>query len=274
MPDPLFIDHAQGRTMLKWHRGRMRATDMEFDPARIVQGMNAGASVEVDLVRHAGGGFAVLHDAVLDRTTTGTGRVADCDAAALRALRRRDNLGTPTDIPVALLSDLCASLRPATGALLQLDLKEAAQSIAKSDIFAFSSAVSPIANAAILSGGDPLAVAMLAEAVPGLATGHDPCLNGTVEALAASGDDAGFVARALADAGRARMIYLDRRIVSNAWVRGFDMVAPFQAAGKAVDVWTFRGPQDLDEVRLALRLGADQITTDDPEGLLQALSPA
>lgn len=277
MPEPLFIDHPQGRTMLKWHRARAQAGDMEFDPTRILRGMTAGASVEVDLVRHAGGGFAVLHDEVLDRGTTGTGRVDACDAATLRTLFRRDNAGHVTDVRVALLDDLCASLSqvaiPKT-ALLQLDLKETADTLAPADIDAFIRAVTPVAHVAILSGGDARAVTALAQAVPGLATGHDPCLFGAAEALEESRDDAGFVARALAEAKDASMIYLDRRIVAGAHRRGFDMIAAFHAAGKAMDVWTFSGPADLDEVRTVLSLRADQITTDDPAGLLAALNPA
>src|SRR4051812_13637445 len=72
------------RTLFKWHRGRRYRDDVNFSAGRIIEGLRLGASVEVDLRRHAGGGFAVLHDATLDRETDGTGAVVEKWAAELR----------------------------------------------------------------------------------------------------------------------------------------------------------------------------------------------
>ena len=61
------------RTFLKWHRARRFGSDPVFTGRRIIEGMTAGASVEVDLVIHGSDGFAVLHDLALDAETTGNG---------------------------------------------------------------------------------------------------------------------------------------------------------------------------------------------------------
>ena len=48
--DPISVEHEGHRTLLKWHRGRRKASDPEFTPTRILEAMQLGASVEVDLV--------------------------------------------------------------------------------------------------------------------------------------------------------------------------------------------------------------------------------
>ncbi|WP_252737819.1 glycerophosphodiester phosphodiesterase family protein [Citreicella sp. C3M06] len=276
-PAPTVIVHAAGSTWLKWHRGRRRLADFEFDPQRIREGMRLGASVEIDLRRHAGGGFAVLHDETLDRATSGSGPVGLASAETLRALHLRDNRGAATDVGVALLGDLCRDLAAAAigeGALLQLDLKEDNSTLSDSDICAFTRDVAPVQRHMILSGGDALAVRRLAEALPQLKTGHDPCHFGAREALEVSGDDSGFVGRALAEAGTARMIYLDIRLILDALGRDFDMISAFHAAGCRVDAYTVKAlpPGTVDLCRRLMALGVDQITTDDPEGLFAALA--
>ena len=275
--DPLRIAHAAGETWLKWHRGRRRGADFEFDPRRILEGLRLGASVEVDLRAHAGGGFAVLHDEGLERATTGAGQVADTLDEVLRALTLRDNEGGDTGVPVALLGDLCRDLAVGAigdGALLQLDLKETSATLTDADVAAFVRDVALVQRHMILSGGDAAAVGRLAEALPQMQLGHDPCHNGTREALAASGDDTGFVARALAEAGRARMIYLDIRLILDALSRDFDMIGAFHAEGCRIDAYTVQRPtpEAVTLCRRLMGLGVDQITTDDPEGLYAALT--
>jgi len=272
---PVALNHAKGRTWLKWHRGRRCAADMEFDPARIVEGMQLGASVEIDIVRHAGGGFAVLHDDTLDRATTGTGPVSAATAAELRTLTRRDNAGLATETPIALLGDLCqrlAETRIGAGALLQLDLKETSETLTETDIQAFARDVAPVQRHLVLSGGDAKAVRRLAQALPRVQVGHDPCHFGMRDALAATGDDTGFVAHALTEAGRATLIYLDIRLIFDALRRGFDMIAAFHAEGRRIDAYTVQTitPETVALCERLMTLGVDQITTDDPEGLFAA----
>ncbi len=72
MPGPISLDRDGHRTFLKWHRARRHGSDPVFTGRRILEGMAAGASVEVDLVLHGDDGFAVLHNLMLEAETTGT----------------------------------------------------------------------------------------------------------------------------------------------------------------------------------------------------------
>jgi glycerophosphoryl diester phosphodiesterase len=276
-PDPALAVRRPdgGLARLKWHRARRRAGDPAFTARRIAQALRLGASVEVDLVVHGSGGLAVLHDLSLDRETTGQGPVREATAEALRALRLRGEDGAPLPDPVLLLDDLALLLAQGAHpeALLQLDFKEG-QPLDEAATAAFARATAPVARQLILSSGDREAVRRLAARVPGLATGHDPCHFGALDRLRASRDYRGFVAAALADAPEAALIYLDHRLILAAQADGFGLIAAFRAAGRAVDAYTIRraDAEGLAAARALLALGADQITTDDPEGLGRALA--
>ena len=263
------------RVALKWHRARRHSGDMAFSPVRIREGLAAGASVEVDIHPLACGDWAVLHDATLDRETTGAGPVAAMTAAGLVALRLRDATGAASDMSLTSLSRLALDASQGAvgaGALLQLDLKVDADALTPANIAGFAAAVAPLAPHLILSGGDARAVLRLAEAA-GIAVGFDPCHEGASVDLVVTGRFDAFVASALAALPAARMIYLDRHLVALATKRGADLVAPFRAAGRQVDVYTFRdsGPTEVAAARMAVAARVDQITTDDPAGLLEAL---
>ena len=129
---------------------------------------------------------------------------------------------------------------------------------------------SAVARNMIVSGGDAIAVGMLTGAVPGIRIGYDPCSDEALEALKTSRDFAGFVRDALTASPDAELIYLAWRPVIELDKAGFDIIGAFRAAGKRVDVWSSEtadaGARPVVERLMAL--GADQITTDDPEGLL------
>lgn len=276
MTDPVSVTRAGHRTFLKWHRARRRASDPVFTGARILEAMRLGASVEVDLVVTGDGNFAVLHDTTLDRETTGRGPVAAASDDAIRRLRLRDNDGAPTDHPVMLLDDLGALLAAAPihpDALLQLDYKQDETVLDERALSRFARAIAPVARNMIVSSGSARAVQMLTGVVPGLRSGYDPSEEETFRATLASGRLQDFVDDALAAAPDAEMIYLYWEIVTRAADAGFDIVAAFHARGRRIDAWTI---QSVDAASLAvvgrlLALGVDQITTDDPEGLLAAL---
>lgn len=270
------VERAGHRTWLKWHRGHRFAGDISFTSERIVEGMELGASVEIDLVGFGGDGFAVLHDETLDAATTGTGPVREASETYLRGLHLRDPFGAPSAHKVMMLDDLARLLAeidrdPRAG--LQLDLKENSNSIRDADIAAFAAAIAPVADSVILSGGDALAVERLSKAVPEMAIGYDPCHDGAIERLMETRDFAGFVAGAVHASPRARMIYLNRRLVLFADQAGFDMIAAFHDTGRVVDAYTINSavPSALPTVRRLLELKADQITTDDPVGLERLL---
>jgi glycerophosphoryl diester phosphodiesterase len=81
----------------------------------------APALIELDVRRSLDGVLVLMHDETLDRTTTGTGRVDATAFAALRRLRLRDVLGTPTPFRIPTFAE---TLAWAEGrAVLMLDVK-------------------------------------------------------------------------------------------------------------------------------------------------------
>src|SRR5262249_11539313 len=83
--------------------------------------------MEVDIRQAADGALVVMHDATVDRTTDGAGKVADLTLAQLRALRLRQNFGgqmSPalTDQRVLTLDELLDAAKGRI--LLNLDIKE------------------------------------------------------------------------------------------------------------------------------------------------------
>ena len=273
---PISVTRNGHRTFFKWHRARRRLSDPVFTGRRIIEGMRAGASVEVDLVVHADNGMAVLHNLSLERETTGSGLVRETPAAILRELNLRDNDGQPIADKVMLLEDL-AALIARDGAhpegLLQLDYKEDAAALTPTVVGNFAQALASVAGHFILSSGDAEAVAMLTEATPGLHVGYDPCHKGAIERLMASRDYAGFVREAVAASPKAELDYIAWELVLEADKDGFDLIGAFHDAGRRVDAYTIKRTDaaTLPVVERLLALKADQITTDDPEGMAAAL---
>jgi glycerophosphoryl diester phosphodiesterase len=260
-------------TRLKWHRLQRSRSDQPFTAPRLLEGLAAGASMEVDLRLHADHSFVCLHDATLDRETSGSGPVVQASLEQLRRLTLRSDDGMAGE-GVILLEDLAELARGmgAPDAMIQLDLKEADAALDRQTIENFRRTVACIAGRCILSGCDWQAVSRLAEAVPTLRRGFDPCAEDTLEHLRDGIDCLDFVESTLATAPEAEMIYLDYRIVLAAEGLGIDLVAPFRAADKAVDAWTLN-TDHLGAARSVKRLVAlkvDQITTDEPDAL-QAL---
>jgi glycerophosphoryl diester phosphodiesterase len=273
---PISVTRDGHRTFFKWHRGRRRASDPVFTGRRIIEGMQAGASVEVDLVVHADGGMAVLHNLSLERETTGTGLVHDTSAATLRALNLRDNDGQPIADKVMLLEDL-AALLARDGAhpegLLQLDYKEDATVLTPAVVRNFAEALAPVAGHFIVSSGDAESVRILTGAVPGIHIGYDPCHKGAIDRLMETRDYAAFVAGAVADSPKSELDYLAWELVLEADKDGFDLVGAFHAHGRRIDAYTIRriDAETLPIIERLLALKVDQITTDDPEGMAAAL---
>ncbi|MBC7478226.1 MAG: glycerophosphodiester phosphodiesterase, partial [Pseudorhodobacter sp.] len=194
-----------------------------------------------------------------------------------RDLHLRGADGAPLPDKVMLLEDLAALIRQQGAhpdAVLQLDYKQDAAALTPAATATFALALRPVSGHFILSAGDAAAVTLLADRVPGLRIGFDPCYDGILERLKGTLDFTGFVAQTVASSPRAQMIYLNHRLVLTAGELGFDLIAAFHAAGRRVDAYTIETADDAG-VAIALRLlelKADQITTDDPEGLAQALA--
>lgn len=126
-PDSLITDRAGRPVALKVHRCSWSGSFPPNSIAAIAETAAAGvARAEIDVQALRGGGFAVLHDDRLDRSTTGTGPVAALDRGELARLRLRWR-GTATAHPPALLADALEVIRDAPYAtVFELDLKDLA----------------------------------------------------------------------------------------------------------------------------------------------------
>lgn len=273
MSDPIFITRNGHRTWLKWHRGRRRASDPVFTGARIVEAMRLGASVEVDLVVTGDKGMAVLHDMTLDRETTGSGPVAAAADSTIRQLHLRGNDGAPIADKVMLLDDLCALMAEGKvhpDALLQLDYKQDETVLDTVAVEKFAGATTPVAGNIIISSGSAAALKLLTSAVPGMRSGYDASDGDRFKDALARGTLQAFVDDAVAALDGTDLIYLYWEIVTRSADAGFDIVEAFHRHGKRIDAWTIREASAAmkPHVERLLELKVDQITTDDPEGLV------
>lgn len=273
MSDPIFITRNGHRTWLKWHRGRRRASDPVFTGARIVEAMRLGASVEVDLVVTGDKGMAVLHDMTLDRETTGSGPVAAASDSTIRQLHLRGNDGAPIADKVMLLDDLCALMAEGKvhpDALLQLDYKQDETVLDTVAVEKFAGATTPVSGNIIISSGSAAALKLLTSAVPGMRSGYDASDGDRFKDALARGTLQAFVDDAVAALDGTDLIYLYWEIVTRSADAGFDIVEAFHRHGKRIDAWTIREASAAmkPHVERLLELKVDQITTDDPEGLV------
>ncbi len=270
---PVALPLSGRRVLLKWHRGRQRLSDPSFPVAALARGLAAGASVEIDLQPLSDGGFAVIHDPDLDRETTGHGPVCAIGSAGFQALHRRDNAGAPLPERALTLASLSTCIGPSTapGAVLQLDLQCRDHDLSPAHVGGIGASLGALFGNVILSGEDAAAVQRLAAATPGLTVGYDPCAEHGQIGLARAGDWPLFVDETLRAVPQASTIYLALDLPILADEQGFDLIGAFHGRGKTVDCFTLVGdePDALSILEHLARLGADQITTDDPEGLLR-----
>jgi glycerophosphoryl diester phosphodiesterase len=252
---------------LKWHQLRRRRQDPAFARVNLGAALAVGATVEVDLVATADGDFVCLHELTLECETTGCGTVAGHSSAAVLALRQRDNAGEPLDSHVLGFSELVDIVRShrlpgRPDGCIQLDLKEPLAGITGEACRRFARELGDLGGWFTLSGPSWPAIARLAAAVPGLATGFDP--EDAIEAGMASHDVPGHL---LETAPSARIFYLDHGFVLDCLAQGHNPITPLHAAGKQIDCWTLEGDHDrvLDKLEMLIAAGADQITTNDPE---------
>jgi glycerophosphoryl diester phosphodiesterase len=93
------------------HRGAWHFAPENSLPA-IRWAMDLGVDmVEVDVRKNADGGFILMHDETVDRTTNGTGRIAEMTLIELQRLRLKDNTGKITTEKIPLLEDILKLIR-------------------------------------------------------------------------------------------------------------------------------------------------------------------
>ncbi len=232
--------------------------------------------MEVDIQLLVDGAFACLHDPTLETQTTGTGPVVQADSDTIRSLRQTDDSGAAVDTAPLLLEELIGMMCDgaagiADGATVQLDLKLSEDALSDAVVDRFAGLVRPVARHLSLSGEDWPAVLRLGGGVAGLPLGYDPT-SLLIDDADGAADLSGFADRVMTLAPRAETIYLHHRVFAAARDQAVDLVGVFHRAGLLVDCWTIgtnRAGTD-EQLRLAVGLGIDQITTDTP-GDLQAL---
>jgi glycerophosphoryl diester phosphodiesterase len=264
------------RVLLKWHRLRRRKSDPLFGVEALQQGLRLGASMEIDLRATGDGGFAVLHDATLDRETDGIGPVVEFATKDLRNLLYNDR-----HLPAAgsvsrrllLIEDLVPLLSDAhPAALLQFDMKDDLATVGELGLDTLAQLFAARNPPVLVSGDCSDLTLAIGERLPDLKQGLEPSFR--LMALYEAGRKDEMPTQLLSElrgAIRPSMVYLNWELVLAAWRDGMDLVAICHDEGAKVDAWTFnlsrpdQGFTDREWADFAtlLELGIDQITTDE-----------
>ncbi|WP_327424305.1 glycerophosphodiester phosphodiesterase family protein [Streptomyces sp. NBC_01527] len=211
------------------HRGVM-GVEPENTLRSFVHAERAGMdAIELDLHLSKDGALAVMHDAEVDRTTDGTGLIADKTLAELREL----DAGQGERVPV--FEEVLDAVRSP----VQAEIKDVAAARALAEVMRRRDLVDRVE---VLSFHDE-AVAEIAQLVPGVRT-----------ALVASRWKSDVVDRAKA-VGAATLVLNIRRLT-------LEVVEQAHTEGLKVIGWVVN---TQDHLRLARGLGLDGATTDFPE---------
>ncbi|MBJ6637604.1 MULTISPECIES: glycerophosphodiester phosphodiesterase [unclassified Streptomyces] len=211
------------------HRGVM-GVEPENTLRSFVAAQQAGLDlIELDLHLSKDGSLVVMHDAEVDRTTDGTGPIAEMTLAELRAL----DAGRGERVPV--FEEVLDAVRTP----LQAEIKDVAAARALAEVMHRRDLVSRVE----VSSFHDEAVAEIARLVPGVRT-----------ALIASRYGTDVVDRARA-AGAATVCLNIRRL-------SLEVVEQARAAGLTIIGWVVN---TQDHLRLVRALGLDGATTDYPE---------
>ncbi|MFI9601325.1 glycerophosphodiester phosphodiesterase [Streptomyces sp. NPDC004069] len=211
------------------HRGVM-GVEPENTLRSFVAAQQAGLDViELDLHLSKDGALVVMHDDEVDRTTDGSGAIADKTLAELRSL----DAGRGERIPV--FEEVLDAVR----APLQAEIKDVAAARALAEVLHERDLVSRVE----VSSFHDEAITEIARLVPGVRT-----------ALVASRYDSGVVARATA-AGAGTVCLNIRRLT-------LEIVEHARKADLRIIGWVVN---TLDHLRLVRALELDGATTDYPE---------
>lgn len=211
------------------HRGVM-GVEPENTLRSFVRAQEAGMdAVELDLHLSKDGALVVMHDAEVDRTTDGSGAIADRTLAELREL----DAGKGERVPV--FEEVLDAVRSP----LQAEIKDVAAARALAEVMHRRG----LAERVEVSSFHDEAVAEIASLVPGVRT-----------VLIASRWEAGVVDRATA-VGAASLALNIRRLT-------LEVVERAHAEGLRVIGWVVN---TQDQLRLARAFELDAVTTDFPE---------
>jgi len=210
------------------HRGAA-ALAPENTLAALAKGLACADAVEVDVRLTADGVPVVIHDATLERTTNGAGRVGDRTVEELRSLDAGDGERIPT------LDEVLALVKGKSLLLVELKEPEAAEP----------------ALAAIRESGhrNVLVVSFHPEALSRSRAEHKTVKTGLI--IRNAGEEP--VARAVSIGAAALLPRFD--------AASHDLVGAAHRAGLSVFVWTLASHE---EYRRAAAIGADGVATNDP----------
>lgn len=122
-----FFDCVRERslTVISAHRGGDQPAENAIATfERTLGGAPGPVAIEVDVRRTRDGVLVLMHDETLERTTTGTGKVADITLAAFRRLQLKDEAGRVLDAHPPTLKQALDWSR--SKAMLQIDVKRGA----------------------------------------------------------------------------------------------------------------------------------------------------
>jgi glycerophosphoryl diester phosphodiesterase len=251
---------------------RRRKSDPAFLRTNLTAALLAGAPCEVDVRITADGHALCLHDATLDRETTGQGRVADAPRAAIERLFQRGSDGAVLDSAPLFLDEVVAAVTAhgaVAAARVQLDIKADAASLGAVALDRIGALLRGCADAFIASAYAWETVRRLVAVAPGLHAGFDP-LAFYPRSLQLSAE--GFhqvAARTLATAPTASIYYLEAKLILAAHACGVDLVSAMTRSGAQIDAWTIDADTAHlhDVLRHLIAVGCHQITSNEPERL-------
>ena len=210
-------------------------------------------ALEFDVHLTADGEPVVIHDATLERTTTGQGRVATTTLAELGHVLLRDLAGAPTADGVPTLAEALDLVAPSAVAVLpeiKLDAERRPYAGIEPRVVAALRARGLIGRATVQSFDD--ATLRRVRALEPAA--RTMLLIGRAR-MSAAGITAADAVRWALDAG-ASDLGVDHRVVDAA------LLAAARAAGLRVAAWTVNGEADLRRVG---DLGVDLVMSDHPD---------
>jgi glycerophosphoryl diester phosphodiesterase len=265
--------------------------------------------IEVDIAPLADGGFALVHDARLERVSEGRGLVPAATSAQVRGLHHRwrqqideSLIDLPlTDEPLGLLSEAVELIANYPGlAELQLDLKPF-RPLTDEVLLSLLRHIAPAKTRVRISCAADWALRRLAALDEALPLGFDPMLYLDVErgdghkeaapplrtgaygyldehplALTRWGAPKDYLAaraEALWTQAPVAAWYIRGAMLARALDDGFDWIAWLHGRGAQVAAWTLDAshPHQLDLARMLAQAGVDRITTNDAPALARAL---
>ncbi|KAK0330826.1 hypothetical protein LTR94_031313, partial [Friedmanniomyces endolithicus] len=124
--------------------------------------------METDVRRTRDGYLVIMHDATVDRTTDGTGKVADMTLAEIRRLHLRDGMGgAAAAVTAQQVPTLADMLSHGQGRILfNLDIQEAIYGEAIDEALRLGAANDAILKTRAGSGSPPLAAISPYDRVP------------------------------------------------------------------------------------------------------------